>query len=68
MAAYGGIMGVDGRKQYGIGSWFQENIMDPLKNATIGEAASKAASEARVKREDEKYGKIMKILLILFKR
>jgi len=57
MAAYGGIMGVDGRKQYGIGSWFQENIMDPLKNATIGEAASKAASEARVKREDKKYGK-----------
>ena len=24
MAAYGGIMGVDGRKQYGIGSWFQK--------------------------------------------
>ena len=23
-AAYGGIMGDDGRKQYGIGSWFQE--------------------------------------------
>ena len=22
MAAYGGIMGLDGRKQYGIGSWF----------------------------------------------
>ena len=57
MAAYGGIMGLDGRKQYGIGSWFQEKIMDPLKNATIGEAASKAASEARVKREDAKYGK-----------
>ena len=31
-AAYGGIMGVDGRKQYGIGSWFQEKIMDPIKN------------------------------------
>ena len=24
MAAYGGIMGADGRKQYGIGSWFQK--------------------------------------------
>jgi uncharacterized short protein YbdD (DUF466 family) len=24
MAAYGGIMGLDGRKQYGIGSYFQE--------------------------------------------
>ena len=32
MAAYGGIMGVDGRKQYGIGSWFQKKIMDPIKN------------------------------------
>ena len=29
--AYGGIAGLDGRKKYGIGSWFQENIMDPLK-------------------------------------
>ena len=32
MAAYGGIMGLDGRKQYGIGSFFQEKIMDPIKN------------------------------------
>jgi hypothetical protein len=24
MAAYGGIMGIDGRKQYGIGSFFQK--------------------------------------------
>jgi len=32
MAAYGGIMGMDGRKKYGIGSWFQKNIMDPIKN------------------------------------
>jgi len=31
MAAYGGIMGVDGRKQYGIGSFFQKKIMDPIK-------------------------------------
>ena len=33
MAAYGGIMGMDGRKQYGIGSWFQEakdKIVDDL--------------------------------------
>ena len=36
MAAYGGIMGVDGRKKYGIGSWFQENIMDPLKVNVFG--------------------------------
>jgi len=42
-AAYGGIMGMDGRKQYGIGSWFQEKIMDPIKknpktSAVIGGA------------------------------
>ena len=33
MAAYGGIMGLDGRKQYGIGSWFQDvkdKIVDDL--------------------------------------
>ena len=35
MAAYGGIMGMDGRKQYGIGSFFQEKIMDPLKKNPI---------------------------------
>ena len=33
MAAYGGIMGVDGRRQYGIGSWFQktkDKVIDDL--------------------------------------
>ena len=41
MAAYGGIMGLDGRKKYGIGSWFQENIMDPIKeNPEIAAAAA----------------------------
>jgi hypothetical protein len=33
MAAYGGIMGVDGRKKYGIGSWFQkakDKVVDDL--------------------------------------
>ena len=29
--AYGGIAGADGRKNYGIGSFFQEKIMDPIK-------------------------------------
>ena len=29
--AYGGIAGLDGRRQYGIGSWFQKKIMDPIK-------------------------------------
>jgi hypothetical protein len=35
MAAYGGIMGLDGRKQYGIGSWFQKKIMDPIKKNPV---------------------------------
>ena len=40
-AAYGGIMGTDGRKQYGIGSWFQEKIMDPIKeNKALAAAAA----------------------------
>ena len=38
-AAYGGIMGDDGRRQYGIGSWFQEKIMDPIKNNPLTAAA-----------------------------
>jgi hypothetical protein len=43
MAAYGGIMGMDGRKQYGIGSFFQEKIMDPIKNNPLVAAAAAAA-------------------------
>ena len=42
MAAYGGIMGMDGRKQYGIGSFFQEKIMDPIKNNPLLTAAAAA--------------------------
>jgi len=34
-AAYGGIMGLDGRKRYGIGSWFQEEIMDRIKKNPV---------------------------------
>ena len=50
--AYGGIMGQDGRRQYGIGSWFQENIMDPIKNnqktsAVIGGALLNHFGSAR---------------------
>ena len=40
--AYGGIMGLDGRRQYGIGSWFQEKIMDPIKNNPIISTAAAA--------------------------
>ena len=42
MAAYGGIMGMDGRKQYGIGSFFQEKIMDPIKKNPLLTAAAAA--------------------------
>jgi len=35
--AYGGIAGLDGRKKYGIGSWFQEKIMDPVKKVIPNE-------------------------------
>ena len=44
--AYGGIAGPDGRMQYGIGSWFQEKIMDPIKGAVkspLGKIAGAAA-------------------------
>ena len=30
--AYGGIMDLGGRRRYGIGSWFQEKIKDPIVN------------------------------------
>jgi len=37
--AYGGIAGPDGRRQYGIGSWFQKKIMDPIKKNPLVTAA-----------------------------
>ena len=40
--AYGGVMGQDGRRQYGIGSWFQEKIMDPIKNNPVIATAAAA--------------------------
>ena len=36
--AYGGIAGLDGRKAYGIGSWFQEKIKDPIKEKFVDPA------------------------------
>jgi len=44
--AYGGTPGDDGRRQYGIGSWFQKKIMDPIKSglkSPLGKAAAVAA-------------------------
>ncbi len=45
MAAYGGIMGVDGRKQYGIGSYFQklkDKVVDDISPHEIKENPEKA--------------------------
>jgi len=52
MAAYGGIMGVDGRKQYGIGSWFQK-AKDIGEQYFTGKTAIEIENEsqARVDRE-----------------
>jgi hypothetical protein len=44
--AYGGTPGADGRQAYGIGSWFQKKIMDPIKGAVkspLGKIAAGAA-------------------------
>jgi hypothetical protein len=58
MAAYGGIMGADGRKQYGWGSFYQKYIKDPLEVAFTGKSYEdlERESQARVDREDELYG------------
>jgi len=52
MAAYGGIMGIDGRKQYGIGSWLQK-AKDIGEQYFTGKTAIEIENEsqARVDRE-----------------
>jgi len=57
MAAYGGIMGMDGRRQYGIGSFFQKYIKDPIEMAITGKTYQQLEdeSQARVDREPEGY-------------
>ena len=44
LRAYGGMMGDDGRKAYGIGSFFQKKIMDPIKNIVKSDAGKAAAA------------------------
>ena len=44
LRAYGGIMGQDGRRNYGIGSFFQEKIMDPIKKVVKSDAGKAAAA------------------------
>ncbi len=57
MAAYGGIMGVDGRKQYGLGSFFQKYIKDPIEMAFTGKSYEdlERESQERVDSEPEGY-------------
>ena len=57
MAAYGGLMGADGRKKYGIGSFFQKYIKDPIEMAITGKtpAQLEEESQARVDREPDGY-------------
>jgi uncharacterized short protein YbdD (DUF466 family) len=57
MAAYGGIMGADGRRQYGIGSFFQKYIKDPIEMAITGKTYKQLEEESqkRVDREPEGY-------------
>jgi len=40
--AYGGVAGLDGRRRYGIGSWFQEKVMDPIKKVIPNEIKNPA--------------------------
>jgi hypothetical protein len=44
--AYGGVAGLDGRRQYGLGSWFQEKVMDPIKKVIPNEIKNPAALAA----------------------
>jgi len=59
LRAYGGIMGQDGRRNYGIGSFFQKYIKDPVERALTGKTAEQqeAESQARVDRLEAAFGK-----------
>ena len=46
LRAYGGMMGDDGRKAYGIGSFFQKKIMDPIKKVVKSPVGLAAAATA----------------------
>ena len=59
MAAFGGIMGMDGRKQYGIGSFFQKYIMDPIKeNPLVAAAVAAGGYDLYNRGEDSVVGSI----------
>ena len=50
LRAYGGIMGQDGRRNYGIGSFFQKKIMDPIKKVFKRSCKISAAAAAAMVR------------------
>lgn len=53
MAAYGGIMGLDGRKQYGVGSFFQKYIKDPFEAAATGKTFIEIENESQARVDKE---------------
>ena len=59
LRAYGGIMGQDGRRNYGIGSFFQKYIKDPIERTITGKTAKQqeAESQARVDKLEGLFGK-----------
>ena len=59
LRAYGGIMGQDGRRNYGIGSFFQKYIKDPVEMALTGKTKQdlEDESQARVNEREKLFGK-----------
>ena len=59
LRAYGGIMGQDGRRNYGVGSFFQKFIKDPAERLLTGKTAEQQEqeSQARVDRLEAAFGK-----------
>ena len=51
--AYGGVAGLDGRKRYGAGSWYQENIKDPLEKAFTGKSQTQIDNESQLRVDRE---------------
>jgi len=56
LRAYGGIMGQDGRRNYGIGSFFQKKIMDPIKKVFKDPVKTAAAAYGAYTLGGGKYG------------
>ena len=59
LRAYGGIMGQDGRRNYGIGSFFQKYVKDPIERSIRGvdQSVLDRESQERVDALEELRGK-----------